>query len=57
MNCENIFCIYQSKGKCVLSEVELDSSGMCLDCIYPDIDEDILNRAKLKLLKKYQSIE
>ena len=54
MKCENSFCIYQSKGKCILNKVDIDSLGMCAECIYPDIDEEILNQAKLKLLKNYE---
>ena len=54
MNCENNFCIYQSKNKCTLNEVSIDSLGMCTECIYPDIDEKILRQAKLKILKKYE---
>lgn len=54
MNCENCFCICQSKGKCILDEISIDSLGMCAECIYPDIHEKILNQAKLKLLKKYE---
>lgn len=55
MNCENNFCIYQNKDKCILDEISIDSSGMCTECIYPNIDEKILNQAKLKLLKKYEN--
>ena len=51
MKCENSFCIYQSKGKCMLDEVEIDDLGMCTECIVPDIDEEILNQAKEKGLK------
>jgi hypothetical protein len=54
MKCENSFCIYQSKGKCILDKVAIDSLGMCSECIYPDIDEEILNQAKFKLLKNYE---
>lgn len=54
MNCENDFCIYQNKGKCILDKIDIDSLGMCAECIYPDIDEEILMQAKLKLLKKYE---
>lgn len=54
MNCENSFCIYQIKGKCVLDTVNIDIFGMCSECVYPVIDEKILNQAKLKLLKDYQ---
>lgn len=57
MKCENIFCIYQSKGQCLFDEVDIDSLGMCAECIYPDIDEEILFQAKLKLLKKYEKID
>ena len=54
MNCENSFCIYQSKGKCTLDKINIDSLGMCTECIYPDIDEEIINQAKLKLLKNHE---
>ena len=57
MNCENKFCIYQNEGKCMLNKVDIDSLGMCADCIYPDIDEKVLNQAKLKLLREYQKAE
>ncbi len=54
MKCENRFCIYESKGKCTLDKIYIDSLGMCAECIYPDIDEKILNQAKLKLLKSLE---
>ena len=57
MKCENNFCIYQSKSKCTLKEIEIDSLGMCVDCIYPDIDEKVLNKAKSKLLKNYEKAD
>ena len=57
MECENSFCIYQSQGKCLLDNISIDISGMCTECIYPDIDEKILNKAKSKLLKKYENSE
>ena len=54
MNCENNFCIYQRNGNCILNEISIDSSGMCTECIYPDIDEEILKDAKLKVLKSFE---
>ena len=57
MNCENKFCIYQSEGECILEEIDIDSLGMCADCIYPDIDEEVLNQAKLRLLNFYKEID
>ena len=53
MKCENRFCIYHSKGECTLDRIEIDGRGMCAECIYPDIDEGILEQAKTNLLKFY----
>ena len=55
MKCENNFCVYQHEDKCILDEISVDSLGMCEECIYPDIDEKILNKAKMKLLKEYKN--
>lgn len=55
MICENVFCIYQFNGKCHAETINIDRLGMCTECIYPDIDENILNDAKLALLKKYEN--
>lgn len=55
MNCENSFCIYERNGKCILEDVNINSFGMCSECIYPDIDHEIVNQAKLELLKRYEN--
>ena len=52
MDCENIFCIYQSKGKCTVEEIEIDSMGMCATCLYPEIDKKVLERAKRDILER-----
>lgn len=54
MKCENNFCIYQSEGKCILDKISMNNLGMCTECIYPDINKNILNQAKSKLLIDYQ---
>lgn len=54
MNCENNFCIYQSNGECILKEINIDGLGMCTECIYPNIDINILNKAKTDFLKRYE---
>lgn len=54
MKCENHFCIYQTEDKCILGEVNIDSIGMYAECIYPDIDKEILEQEKLKLLKAFE---
>ncbi len=57
MRCENIFCIYQSNGRCTLDEVSMDILGMCTECIYANIDKDILEQARVKLLKEYEKLD
>ncbi|MBQ7006235.1 MAG: hypothetical protein IJN59_00235 [Oscillospiraceae bacterium] len=57
MVCENLFCIYQQEGECLLEEIQLDRAGVCTSCIYPSIDQTYLKQEKLKLLQKYQQEE
>ena len=38
----------------MLEEVELDESGMCTECIFPDIPTEFLEFQKRKLRKKYE---
>ena len=53
MNCENVFCIYQSNGICNAEQISINPCGMCTECIYPDIDSKTLEEAKKALLEKY----
>lgn len=46
MKCENIFCIYERNGKCILKKVELDIIGQCRECIYLNISDEELKRLK-----------
>ena len=55
LNCENYLCVYQSKGKCIFDEIDLDITGQCLACVYPDIDDKFLNEIKKKAIKKLDS--
>lgn len=51
LSCENEFCIYQKNGNCIFESVQLDIQGNCVDCIYINIEKDILNNLKEKLLR------
>lgn len=51
MKCENYLCIYESDGECILEEVKLDITGQCLECIYPNIDSELLNKLKRQTRK------
>ena len=57
MKCDNVFCIYQSKGECTAEEISVDACGMCTECVYPNIDEMLLEKAKTELLNKYERSE
>ena len=51
LSCENVFCIYQKQGKCILESVQIDIQGNCTDCIYINVEEEALNNLKEKLLR------
>jgi len=55
MKCENCFCVYQSKDKCLLDSIELDILGQCTSCIYANIDETVLENAKKSTIRKMES--
>lgn len=57
MNCDNFFCIYQSKGKCKAKNIRIDSLGMCTECVYPNICKELVEQAKYDLLKNYEQQE
>ena len=54
MNCDNIYCVYQNKGKCTLECIQIDVSGKCTECVYVDLDDKVLNNAKNKLLRAFE---
>lgn len=53
MQCDNYFCIYWSKQGCILSNISLDIQGNCRECIYIDINEELLNSERQKSLRRY----
>lgn len=46
MRCENLFCIYEREGECLLDVIDLDMQGGCNECVYVDIDKDYLEKIK-----------
>ena len=50
MKCQNFFCVYQKQGECILDEITLDIDGRCEDCIYVNINDDLLQKLKVKQL-------
>ena len=33
--CENKWCIHYQKSRCTFDEIEINSYGMCADCVMP----------------------
>lgn len=46
MRCSNSFCIYWEKHECWLDTIELDEQGTCMNCIYVDVDDEILEKKR-----------
>lgn len=54
ISCENCFCIYWKADACTFDEISLDVQGSCRDCIYVDLPEEQLQRARAALLERYE---
>lgn len=46
MNCQNKFCAYFDDEQCTLDEISIGMLGECLDCIYIDLDETLLDEER-----------
>ena len=57
MQCENTFCIYWENEQCILREISLDILGCCKNCIYVNIDDNILQAARKTLLSQEMNDE
>ncbi len=54
LQCENKFCIYFKSNCCTLDYISLDDVGMCLECILVEIEEEILEAKRNKIIAKYK---
>ena len=52
MECENSLCIYERDRKRILEKISVNMLGICDDCIYSSIDDEVLNSLKEKTLKR-----
>ena len=52
--CENIFCIYQEKSKCMLDSISVDDCGLCRDCIWVTIPGQDLGKYKERTRKSFE---
>ena len=46
MKCENVYCIYEKDGECLLDEITISSGGMCNECILISVPFNALEKLK-----------
>ena len=51
MKCEFNYCIYNRSFECVLDDIQINSLGMCEECMIVELDEAYLKKEKEKRLK------
>lgn len=54
MRCENNFCIYWSEDRCTVDEISIDYLGRCDACTFVNIEEEVLCKAREKILRSYK---
>ena len=50
MDCENIYCVYQANGECLLDHISIDNLGVCAECIRVSLSHSELETLKRKQL-------
>lgn len=54
--CENQFCLYWRNSRCLLSYLTLDNAGCCENCVFVELPEGQLKKAREMQLKKLEEI-
>ena len=54
MRCENHFCIYWKNYRCQLNQISLDIQGICQECIYLELEEDVMEAARTVLKNRLE---
>lgn len=57
MKCENLYCIYEQNGKCILDEIEINSVGMCSECILLPIPIDAADKMKSVKREEFEKLD
>ncbi len=57
MICENYFCIYWKKNKCILDDIYLNSLGVCESCINISIPDEELDRLRKEQLADIEDLD
>ena len=54
IKCENELCIYCKNNKCILDAIQLNSMGICNECVQISIEKNQLNYLKRKLFENIE---
>lgn len=54
IKCENELCIYCKNNKCILVAIQLNSMGICNECVQISIEKNQLNYLKRKLFENIE---
>ena len=57
MICDNDYCIYWKKNKCILDEIYLNNIGLCESCINVYIPDDELKKMRKEQLAKIEALD
>jgi len=52
MQCDFIWCIYNTDKECVLESITISSVGCCAECILPNIPKEIIDKCKERFFDK-----
>ena len=55
MKCEAEYCIYNRDFNCIAREIEINSIGMCGECIMIFLEKELLEKEKEKQLAKIEN--
>ena len=55
LNCAKELCIYNDNQMCILDDIDINTLGMCDDCIVVKLDKDFLKAEKEKHLLEIDS--
>lgn len=58
IECENNYCIYWENKKCILSNIFINSAGLCMDCILISLSErELKEKRKKEGTKKFENLK
>ncbi|MCI9274365.1 MAG: hypothetical protein HFE39_10510 [Clostridiales bacterium] len=50
--CDNIYCSFWEKDRCLLEGITVDEYGHCQEYVYPDIPEELFEQKRKEMREK-----